>query len=48
MRQTLCIAFVVFALGYPAVAQQPTAALPVGVVRAERKPIAKPKFSLFD
>ena len=41
MRRTLCIAFVVFALGYPAVAQQPTAALPVGVVRAERKPIAK-------
>jgi membrane fusion protein (multidrug efflux system) len=41
MRQTLCIAFVVFALGYPAIAEQPTAALPVGVVRAERKPIAK-------
>ena len=41
MRRTLCIAFIAFALSYPAIAQQPTAAVPVGVVRAERKPIAK-------
>ena len=41
MRRTLCIAFVVYALGYPAIAQQLTAAVPVGVVRAERKPIVK-------
>jgi len=29
------------ALSYPAIAQQPTTAVPVGVARAERKPIAK-------
>ena len=37
MRRTLCNAFIVFALSYPAIAQQPTTAVPVGVVRAERK-----------
>ena len=41
MRRTLCIAFIVLALSYPATAQQPTTAVPVGVVRAERKPIVK-------
>jgi membrane fusion protein (multidrug efflux system) len=41
MRRTSCIAFIAFALSYPAIAQQPTAAVPVGVVRAERKPITK-------
>ena len=41
MRRTLCIAFIVLALSYPAIAQQPTIAVPVGVVRAERKPIVK-------
>ena len=35
------IAFIVFTLSYPANAQQPTTAVPVGVVRAERKPIVK-------
>ena len=35
------IAFIVFTLSYPAIAQQPTAGVPVGVVRAERKPIVK-------
>ena len=42
MRGTLCIAFIVFALSYPAVAQQqPASAVPVGAARVERKPIAK-------
>ena len=41
MRRTLCIAFIVLALSYPAIAEQPTTAVPVGVVRAERKPIVK-------
>jgi membrane fusion protein (multidrug efflux system) len=41
MRQTLCTAFLCFALSYPAVAQQQPTAVPVGVVRAERKPIAR-------
>jgi len=42
MRQALCTAFLCFALTHSAVAQQqqPTA-VPVGVVRAERKPIAR-------
>jgi membrane fusion protein, multidrug efflux system len=42
MRQALCTAFLCFALTHAAVAQQqqPTA-VPVGVVRAERKPIAR-------
>jgi membrane fusion protein, multidrug efflux system len=41
MHRTLCTALVVFALSCPAIAEQPTNAVPVGVVRAERKPIAK-------
>jgi membrane fusion protein (multidrug efflux system) len=41
MRRPLQIAFIVLALSYPAIAQQPTTAVPVGVVRAERKPIVK-------
>jgi membrane fusion protein, multidrug efflux system len=41
MHRTLCTALVVFALSCPAIAQQSTTAVPVGVVRAERKPIAK-------
>jgi membrane fusion protein (multidrug efflux system) len=41
MRQIFCTALVVFALNTPALAQQPSAAVPVGVVKAERKPVAK-------
>ena len=41
MRQALCTTFVFFALNYPALAQQPPTAVPVGVAKAERKPIAK-------
>jgi membrane fusion protein (multidrug efflux system) len=42
MRQALCTTFVIFALNYPALAQQPApTAVPVGVAKAERKPIAK-------
>jgi len=42
MRQPLCTTFLCLALTYAAVAQQPQpAAVPVGVVRAERKPIAR-------
>jgi membrane fusion protein, multidrug efflux system len=41
MRQTLCATFVILALNYPAVAQQQPAPVPVGVAKAERKPIAK-------
>jgi membrane fusion protein (multidrug efflux system) len=41
MRQTLCATLVILALNYPAVAQQQSAAVPVGVAKAERKPIAK-------
>ena len=42
MRQALCIALVCFALTHSVVAQQrePTS-VPVGVVKAERKPIAR-------
>jgi membrane fusion protein, multidrug efflux system len=42
MRQALCTAFLCFALTHSAVAEeQQPAAVPVGVVRAERKPIAR-------
>jgi membrane fusion protein, multidrug efflux system len=42
MRQVLCTALVVFALNSPAFGQQPpSTAVPVGVVKAERKPIAQ-------
>jgi membrane fusion protein (multidrug efflux system) len=41
MRQTLCATFVILAVNYPAFAQQQPAAVPVGVAKAERKPIAK-------
>jgi membrane fusion protein (multidrug efflux system) len=42
MRQALCTAFLCFALTHSAVAQeQQPVAVPVGVVRAERKPIAR-------
>jgi membrane fusion protein, multidrug efflux system len=41
MRQTLCATFVILALNYPVFAQQQPAAVPVGVAKAERKPIAK-------
>jgi membrane fusion protein, multidrug efflux system len=42
MRQVLCAALVVFALYSPAYAQQqPPTAVPVGVVKTERRPIAQ-------
>jgi len=42
MRQVFCAALVVFALYSPAYAQQqPPAAVPVGVVKTERRPIAQ-------
>jgi membrane fusion protein, multidrug efflux system len=41
MRQTICATFVILVLNDPAFAQQQPAAVPVGVVKAERKPIAK-------
>jgi membrane fusion protein (multidrug efflux system) len=42
MRHTPCAICVIFALNYPALAQQqPEAAVPVGVAKAERQPIAK-------
>jgi membrane fusion protein, multidrug efflux system len=46
MRQVFCTALVVFALSSPAMSQalaqqQPSTAVPVGIVKAERKPIAK-------
>jgi membrane fusion protein (multidrug efflux system) len=41
MRQALCTTFVILALNHPAFAQQPSPAVPVGVAKAERKPIAK-------
>jgi membrane fusion protein (multidrug efflux system) len=41
MRQALCTTFVIFALNHPALAQQQPTAVPVGVAKAERKPIAK-------
>jgi hypothetical protein len=31
MRRTLCIAFIVFALSYPAIAQQPTTAAVIAI-----------------
>jgi membrane fusion protein (multidrug efflux system) len=42
MRQVLCTTFLIFALSYPVLAQQPpSTAVVVGVAKAERKPIAK-------
>ena len=41
MRQALCTTFVIFAFSYPVFAQQQPTAVPVGVAKAERKPIAK-------
>ena len=42
MRQALCTTFLTFALSYPAIAQQqPPTAVPVGVVKVERKPVAR-------
>jgi membrane fusion protein, multidrug efflux system len=42
MRQVFCTILIVFALGSPTLAQQqPPAAVPVGVVKAERRPIAQ-------
>jgi len=42
MREVLCIAVIVLALSTPVLAeQQPSTAVSVGVVKAERKPIAK-------
>jgi membrane fusion protein, multidrug efflux system len=41
MRRTLFATFAILALNYPALAQQQPAAVPVGVAKAERKPIAK-------
>jgi membrane fusion protein, multidrug efflux system len=41
MRQILCATLVILALNYPAFAQQQPAAVPVGVAKAERKPITK-------
>ena len=40
MRHAFCTTLVIIALSYPVLAQeQPSAAVPVGVVKAERKPI---------
>src|SRR6266478_8046035 len=42
MRQVFCTILIVFALSSPTVAQQqPPAAVPVGVVKTERRPIAQ-------
>jgi membrane fusion protein (multidrug efflux system) len=42
MRQGLCATFVIFAINYPAMAQQqPSAAVSVGVAKAELQPVAK-------
>jgi len=42
MREVLCTALIVLALSTPVLAeQQPSTAVSVGVVKAERKPIAK-------
>jgi len=41
MRQAICTTFVIFAFSYPVFAQQQPTAVPVGVAKAERKPIAK-------
>ena len=42
MRQVFCTALAIFALQSPALAQQqPSTAVPVGIVKAERRPIAQ-------
>jgi membrane fusion protein (multidrug efflux system) len=42
MRKVLCTVFLTYALSCPAIAQQqPSTAVPVGVVKAERKPVAR-------
>jgi membrane fusion protein (multidrug efflux system) len=42
MRHAFCTTPVIVALSYPVLAQeQPSPAVPVGVVEAERKPIAR-------
>ena len=46
MRKVICTAFLAFALSSPAMSQalaqqRPSTAVPVGIVKAERKPIAK-------
>jgi membrane fusion protein (multidrug efflux system) len=42
MRHAFCTTPVIVALSYPVLAQeQPSPAVPVGVVKAERKPIAR-------
>jgi hypothetical protein len=42
MRHAFCTTLVIIALSYPVLAQeQPSAAVPVEVVKAERKPIAR-------
>ena len=42
MRHAFCTTLVIVALSNPVLAQeQPSAAVPVGVVKAERKPIAR-------
>jgi membrane fusion protein, multidrug efflux system len=42
MRQVFCTILIVFALSSPALAQQqPPTAIPVGVVKAERRSIAQ-------
>jgi len=42
MRQVFCTALAIFALQTPALAQQqPSTAVPVGIVKAERRPIAQ-------
>ena len=42
MRKALCTVFLTCALSCPAIAQQqPSTAVPVGVVKAERKPVAR-------
>jgi membrane fusion protein, multidrug efflux system len=42
MRKALCTVFLTCALSCPAIAQQqPSTAVPVGVAKAERKPVAR-------
>jgi membrane fusion protein, multidrug efflux system len=42
MRHAFCTTSVIVALSYPVLAQErPSPAVPVGVVKAERKPIAR-------
>jgi membrane fusion protein (multidrug efflux system) len=42
MRRAFCTPFVIFALSTPVIAQQqPSTVIPVGVAKAERKPMAK-------